>query len=100
MSVTLQRAASILFYLLGVLVLVGVVLTSRGLWVEQLSPVLHSADLPLLCIGMIFGGTTFYNSLTHNNEKPSKMLAVVIAVILFALLGFFAWLNFALTFNA
>jgi len=93
---SLRRASGFLFYTVGIIALVLLVLSRRGIapaFTGQLIPII---DLPLLFVGMLYGGTSLYVSLTR--EKSSTVLAVSIFVPLGLLFLFFCWLNFAYPF--
>ncbi len=89
---SLRRASGFLFYFLGVITLVLIVLSRRGI-AGGLLPVI---DLPLIFVGLLYGGASLYGSLTR--EKSSTVLAVSIFVPLAILFILFCWLNFAYSF--
>ncbi len=88
----LRRASAFLFYLLGVLLIVTVLLVRRDMMPASLYPAVNSLDLPLLLVGMLFGGSSLYVSLTKG--RTSIVLLIVIFLPLAALFGFFCYLNF------
>lgn len=84
--------SAVLFYLLGASFFGAYLLLRNeiaGGW-----PVwwMSVADLPLAIVCTLYGGTSLYLSL--RKEKPSKSLAIVIAIPLIALLVFLFVLNF------
>lgn len=97
MSASLHRISSILFYSLGTLVLVGLLLVRRGVMLDGLYPILNSLDLPLIGAAMVYGGTSLYRSLTRSG-KTSMPLAMVISIPLLLLFTFFVYANFFLPF--
>lgn len=88
----LRRASALLFYIFGSLLIIVVVLVRRGMMPDALQPVVSTLDLPILFIGMIFGGSSLYVSLTKGTRSP--LLMVVIFLPLAALFGFFCYINF------
>lgn len=72
--------------------IVLIVVARRGMLPDAAMPVLHSLDLPLLFIAMLFGGSSLYVSLTK--EAPSRAVFVVIFFPLAVIFGVFCWLNF------
>jgi hypothetical protein len=90
---SLRRASGFLFYAAGIITLVLIVLSRRGITVMQTDRLLPVIDLPLLFIGMLYGGTSLYGSLTRGRSSP--VLGASIFVPLGILLLFFLWLNFA-----
>lgn len=93
----LQRASSAIFYTLGTLTIVGIVLYQREILVRPLSVFLSIIDLPLLFSGMLFGGSTLVSSVGH--DRTSSALVAVVFVPLAILFLIFASLNFALPFQ-
>jgi hypothetical protein len=92
----LQRASAFVFYVLGVLTILLIVLVQRGIVGGFFVTLLSLLDLPLLFSGMLFGGSSLYRSFTR--EKSSPFLAIVIFLPLAALFCVFAYFNFALPF--
>lgn len=93
---TLRRASAFLFYLLGTLTIVGIILVHRDIAAEQTSVFLNVVDLPLLLVSMLFGGSTLVTSLGRG--KQSAVLALAVFIPLLLAFGFFAWINFAMPF--
>lgn len=93
----LQRASSVLFYALGVVTIVAIVLVQRGITVSAASIFLSIVDLPLLLTGMLFGGSTLVSSLSQERTSPTLMLAVFIPLAIIFLA--FVYFNFALPFQ-
>ncbi|MSR67638.1 hypothetical protein EXS65_02325 [Candidatus Peribacteria bacterium] len=96
--VSLRKASAAIFYLLGALTIVAIVLVNRGMFVSPLGVFLNIVDLPLLFAGMLFGGSTLVSSLSR--EKTSVPLALVVFTPLLIAFVFFAWINFAMPFAA
>ncbi len=94
---TLRRVSAAVFYCLGTVMIVLIVLVQRGIAAEELAPILLVLDLPLLLTGVLFGGSSLYVSLVK--DKRSVLLLIVIFLPLVILFGFFAYLNFALPFT-
>jgi len=93
----LQRASSMIFYTLGALTIVGIVLYQREILVRPLSIFLNIIDLPLLFSGMLFGGSTLVSSLSRDHVSP--VLTAVVFVPLGILFLLFAFFNFGLPFQ-
>jgi hypothetical protein len=89
---TIHRLSAWLFYALGVSFFVAYLLLQQGMtpWPGWW---LRSADLPLITVALLYGGTSLYRSVTRP-EKPSKPLAIGIAIPLLALFTFLLALNF------
>ncbi len=94
--VSLRKASAAVFYLLGALTIVAIVLVNRGIAVGSLSLFLNVVDLPLLFMGILFGGSTLVSSLSR--DKISLSLTLVVFLPLLIAFGFFAWINFAMPF--
>ncbi len=94
----LRRVAAFWFFLLGLLILAGVLLLKRELLPLQLVAVVHVLDLPLLFAGIVFGGTSLYHSMVPEG-KSSLILAIIITLPLLAVFCAFAYFNFALPFS-
>ncbi len=90
-----QRISGIYFYALGSVVLILIVLMQKG-W-DQVSGVLHSLALPLLFVDMLYGGSSFYLTLTRNQRNSIPLLLIVV-VPLVALFLLFAYFDFGLAF--
>ena len=97
MIIALRRAAAFWFFVLGIVIIIGVLLLKRGMVTDQWAAVLHVLDLPLLLSGMLYGGTSLYGSMVPK-DKSSLVLGVLIALPLLLLFCFFAYLNFSLPF--
>ena len=93
---SLRRASGALFYLLGLLTILGIVLVQRGVTVPFLATFLNIVDLPLLLTGMLFGGSTLITSV--GREKMSTGLIVAVFLPLLLAFSFFAYLNFSMPF--
>lgn len=96
---SLRRASGFLFYALGAVVILGIVLLRRGT-VDPLAlqPILNVLDLPLVFLGMLYGGSSLVSSLSR--ERHSPMLIAVVFVPLLILFVVLAWMNFGLPFMA
>jgi len=94
---TLRRVSAFLFYCLGTVMIVLIVLVQRKYASAELAPILSVLDLPLLLIGVLFGGSSLYVSLVK--DKRSVPLLIVIFLPLVVLFVVFAYLNFALPFT-
>ena len=89
-----RRASAYLFYLFGAIFIPLVVLYVRGMLPETMTPVMHSLDLPLLFIAVLFGGSSLYVSLTKGQKSLPLFIAVFVPMgVVFAV---FCWLNFAM----
>lgn len=88
MSRFLHTLSAVLFYLLGGAYFLALVFHANGIMVTASRAWLDSTDLPLLLMGLLFGGTSLYRSV-RNDGDTSHVLIVGIAiplVILFVLL--------------
>ncbi len=92
----LRRASAPIFYFLGTLTILSIVLVQRDMFVRPLSLFLNVVDLPLLLAAMLYGGSTLVSSLGRG--KTSMPLALTVFIPLILAFGFFAWLNFAMPF--
>ncbi len=90
-----RRASSFLFYLISIPFLVVLVLVQRG-FLASIVPYLHIADLPMILIAMLYGGSSLYTSLSRG--KKSLVLLMTIFIPLGVLFAVFCWFNFALPF--
>ena len=93
---SLRRASAILFYLLGSLAIIVIVLMQQGIATDALSLFLNIIDLPLLLLGMLFGGSTLVMSIGRGQH--TRGLVITVFVPLFFLFVFFVYLNFGLPF--
>ncbi len=94
---SLRRASALLFYGLGLIAIIAIVLVERGMWDAQLSVFLNIIDLPLLLFAMLYGGSALATSLSKD-EHPSPIMIAVIFVPLAIAFFAFAYFNFALPF--
>lgn len=90
-----RKASGFLFYTVGILLLIVLLLVKRGL-LPAVGPYLHSADLPILLISMLYAGSSLYVSLSRG--KKSLPLLLVIFAPLGVLFAVFCWFNFSLPF--
>lgn len=87
-----RRAAGILFYLLGSIVIVLIVLVQRGTLGEGAVTLLNVLDLPLIFLASVFGGMSLYVSIVK--DKRSFPVLLLIAVPVGVAIITFAWINF------
>lgn len=90
-----RRASAVLFFGLGVLVLVLILALKQemvGVWATTLLNVL---DLPLLLFGCLYGGLSLTGSMTKGKLTP---LLIIVGIILGALFLIFLWFNFSFPF--
>jgi hypothetical protein len=93
---SLQRASAFLFYVLGALFIPLVILYERGMLPAIFVPIMHSLDLPLLFVSVLFGGSSLYISLTKGQKSLPLLLTVFVPIgVVFVV---FCWLNFAIGF--
>lgn len=90
-----RKASGFLFYTVGILLIIVIVLVKRGFLVDA-APYLHVFDLPIIFIAMLYGGSSLYVSLSRG--KKSLPLLLVIFVPLGVLFAVFCWFNFSLPF--
>ncbi len=93
MLLFLHRLSAFFFYVLGTSFFVAYILLRNDLQAEWAARWLLWADLPLALTTVLYGGLSFYRSLTTPG-KTSRMLAVAIAVPLLALFVLLVLLNF------
>jgi len=86
-----RSASAFLFYLLGSVVLV-LVLVAESVPQSSVTMLLHILDLPLLLIALVYGGTSLIGS--TGKGRVSSIFAMLTSVILLALFLVFAWFNF------
>jgi hypothetical protein len=79
----LHTLSAILFYVIGASVFLAYLLWSNNIATGATLRWLQTADLPLLCTALLFGGMSIYRSMT--TDKPSKVLGISLTVV-FALL--------------
>lgn len=77
----LHSLSATLFYLLGTGFFLAYVLSFNNIAAPSLIPAMHSAVLPLLCVALLYGGTSVYLSLT-NDRKPSRGLGITLTILL------------------
>ena len=94
---SLRRASAALFYALGIIVILGIIFVNRGYWVSGFTTLLNVLDLPLLLVGMLFGGSSLVVSLSKGN--PSKALVISVFVPLMILFLIMMYLNFVPPFS-
>lgn len=94
---SLHRISATLFYILGTTVILGIVLTMRGVMVETLTTLLNVLDLPLLFVGMLYGGSSLVLSMTK--DRVPLNLSILVFGFLAVLFAVFAYLNFAFPFQ-
>lgn len=92
-----RRVSAFLFYVLGAVAIVSIVMVMRNIQTQTMTTVLNIIDLPLIFVAMLFGGTSFILSVSR--ERVSVLLAIIVFLILGAAFGFFAYLNFAYPFQ-
>jgi hypothetical protein len=90
---TLHSLSAVLFYLLGLSFFGAYILLRNKIGGAWPGWWLQVADLPILIAGATYGGMSMYRSLA-SEHRPSRALAVTIALPLIALLLFLALLNF------
>lgn len=92
----IRRSSAVLFYLLGLIVLMFIVMLNKGWMSEGMRPYLNTLDLPLLFVAILYGGSSLYLSLSKGEK--SMPLALAVFVPLGLLFVFFCWLNFGMGF--
>ncbi len=70
----LHSLSAFLFYLLGLSFFTAYILSINNILATVMKQWLHSMDLPLLLVALLYGGTSVYLSLTAE-RKPSQGLA-------------------------
>lgn len=95
---SLHRISALLFYILGSTVILGIILITRGMFTMGLTTVLNVLDLPLLFVGMLYGGSSLVLSMTKD-EHVSLTLSVIVFGFLAVFFTIFAYLNFAFPFQ-
>ena len=93
-----QRASAWIFYVLGTCTILAIILVQRDILVSPLSLFLRIVDLPLIFIGLVFGGSAFVSSLSKG--QPSTILITIVSVFLLLIFVALAYFNFALPFAA
>lgn len=93
MSRYLHTLSAVLFYVLGISLFSAYILVRNAIGGDMPALILRIGDLPMLAIGMLYGGLSVYLSL-RREESPSKTLALTITLPLIALFALFLILNF------
>jgi hypothetical protein len=93
----LRRASTALFYLLGSLTIMAIVLVQRDVFVMYASRFLAVVDLPLLLVGMLYGGSALCESAASGRSRT--ILATIVFTVITLLFVLFCYLNFALPFS-
>ncbi len=75
----LHSLSAVLFYILGGSFFLAYVLQFNNIAAAPLLAWMHSMDLPLLCVALLYGGTSVYRSLSHD-ENPSRGLALSLII--------------------
>lgn len=89
----LHTLSAILFYLLGTSFFVAYILEFNNILVTRSLQWMAIGDLPLLCVALLYGGTSVYLSLT-SERSPSTGLALTITIPLILLFLAAATLKF------
>lgn len=89
----LHSLSAAIFYCLGGSFFLAYLLFANGIAVHASRQWLETGDLPLLCIGLLYGGLSVYRSVT-SDETPSKALGVGLGAPLVVLFVFFVFLKF------
>jgi hypothetical protein len=92
----IRKASGFLFYVVGSLLIVVIMLAKRGILTDAAAPYVHSLDLPVLLVAMLYGGSSLYVSLSRG--KKSLLLLLIIFVPLGVLFSLFCWFNFVMPF--
>jgi hypothetical protein len=90
----LHTLSAILFYILGGSFFLAYILKINAIAVAPSLLWLQKGILPLLCISLLYGGTSIYLSVT-NELKPSRTLAITIAIPLIIVFIIFMILKFS-----
>jgi hypothetical protein len=93
MSRTLQRLSAILFYLLAGSFFLGYLLARNSVFLPWSEWWLKVADLPLVLVAILYGGSSLYTSV-HRKEHISWLLLVCITIPLSLLFIALVILNF------
>lgn len=91
----MHRLSSVLFYTIGLSVIIGLALLHANIAVDLITAILHSLDLPLIGSGMAYAASSLYVSMRHA-DTPSPVLATCIAVPLVILFAGFVFVNFGM----
>lgn len=89
----LKRSSGFLFYALAIVMLIGILLVRRNISVDQIAPVLHVLDLPLLLAAMLYAGSSFILSI-RSGSRARIVITILTILILGGLFAFLAYLNF------
>ena len=89
----LHTLSAALFYILGSAAFIAYVMQTNNIAVAASTEWLNASDLPLLCIGLLYGGLSLYRSLTNEN-KASRTLGLSIGIPLLILFLLFVSLKF------
>ena len=84
MSVALHRVSAFLFYPLAGSFFVAYLLLRNEIMPIEAAWWLQRGDLPLAFATLLYGGTSFYRSITPP-DKPSTIKAVLVSIPLLAL---------------
>ncbi len=95
MSHAIQRSSEFLFFFLGVIAIICVVLLKKDIATDIVQPLVRSIDLPLILAGMLYGGSSLYRSVRQDREFALP-LTLSIAIPLAVLFLIFAYMNFVL----
>lgn len=91
----LRRASAVLFYVLGLLVLILILALKQGMVGVWATTLLNVLDLPLLFFGMLYGGLSLTSSMTKGRLTP---LHIIVGIVLGVLFLTFLWFNFSFPF--
>ena len=89
----LHTLSAIIFYLLGSSFFLAYILQINKIAVAPSLLWLQKGILPLLCVALLYGGTSIYLSIT-NELKPSRTIAIVITIPLIVVFLVFMFLKF------
>jgi hypothetical protein len=96
----LQQVAELLFFLLGILILVALALLSNNLFALEVEYFLRLVDIPFALICLIFAGTSFRLSLkdpdNHTKLKEAPLVDAFLVILGLALLAIVLIINLAL----
>lgn len=90
---SVHKTAAFLFYTLGLIILIGVVLIRQEIMQYTFRPIINSLDLPFMLSAITYGGMSVYKSVTPDGKR-SPILAGIIIVVLAAFFGGAVYLNF------
>ncbi len=90
----LHTLSAILFYVLGASFFVAYLLHVNDILATASLRWLETGDLPLLCVGLMYGGLSVYKSLT-SDKKESLGLGLYIGLPLLVIFLVFLFLKFA-----